>query len=166
MAVSKMKSNKLVEIRKRNGLSQAAAAAVVGIPLRTYIRYENDDSYGDSLKRRMIESVMQDRFEITEDKGLLTIEEIKTGLDAVFKEYKDNVEFCYLYGSYAKGYAKENSDVDLCVSTSLTGLQFVGLAEKIRTKLHKKIDLIRLSDLNDSMGFMIELLKSGIKIYG
>ncbi len=161
-----MKNSKLIEIRKTNDLSQSSAAAIIGIPLRTYIRYENDESYGDSLKRQMIEKVLQDRFEITEDKGLLTVESIKKGLKEVLAEYKDAVEFCYLYGSYAKGYAKENSDVDLCVSTSLTGLKYVGLAERIRSKLHKKIDLTRLSDLSDNMDLMTEILKSGIKVYG
>ena len=114
----------------------------------------------------MIEKVLQDRFEITEDKGLLTVESIKKGLKEVLAEYKDAVEFCYLYGSYAKGYARENSDVDLCVSTSLTGLKYVGLAERIRSKLHKKIDLTRLSDLSDNMDLTTEILKSGIKVYG
>ena len=161
-----MKNDRLIEIRKRNGLSQSSAAAIVGIPLRTYIRYENDEYYGDPLKRRMIETVMQDKFEITEDKGLLTIEDIRNGLGEIFEGYKDNIEFCYLYGSYAKGYATETSDIDLCVSTSLTGLKYVGLAEKIRTKLHKKIDLIRLSELNDNMELTTEILKSGIKVYG
>ncbi|MBR6332584.1 MAG: nucleotidyltransferase domain-containing protein [Dehalococcoidales bacterium] len=161
-----MKNSKLIEIRKTNDLSQSSAAAIIGIPLRTYIRYENNESYGDSLKRQMIEKVLQDRFEITEDKGLLTVESIKKGLKEVLAEYKDGVEFCYLYGSYAKGYAKENSDVDLCVSTSLTGLKYVGLAERIRSKLHKKIDLTRLSDLSDNVDLMTEILKSGIKVYG
>lgn len=35
-------------------------------------------------------------------------------LTKLFKEqYKNMVEFCYLFGSYAKGYATERSDVDL-----------------------------------------------------
>jgi len=161
-----MKTVSLMEIRKKNGLSQASAAAIIGMPLRTYIRYENDASYGDPLKRRMIEQVMHDRFEITENKGLLTIEDIRSGLGEVLDEYKGSVEFCYLYGSYAKGYAIETSDVDLCISTSLTGLKYVGLAEKIRSKLHKKTDLVRLSDLKDNIELVTEILKSGIRIYG
>ena len=82
------------------------------------------------------------------------------------EKYKDMVEFCYLFGSYAKGYAKETSDVDLCVSTSLSGLKYVGLAESLRIVLNKKVDLIRLSDLSNNVGLVSEIMKDGIKIYG
>ena len=50
---------------------------------------------------------------------MLKLENIKTKVSEVLDKYKDEVKFCYLFGSYAKGYAKENSDVDLCISTSL-----------------------------------------------
>lgn len=46
--------------------------------------------------------------------------------------------FCYLFGSYAKNTANELSDVDLLVSTKITGMAFFGLAEKLREALHKK----------------------------
>ena len=81
-------------------------------------------------------------------------------------EYSGQIEFCFLFGSYAKGYAKENSDVDLCVSTSLTGLKFVGLSESIRNVLHKKIDLVRFSNLTNNIELINEIMKDGIKIYG
>jgi len=71
-----------------------------------------------------------------------------------------------LFGSYAKGYAKENSDIDLCVSTNLTGLRFVGLSEAIRDVLHKRIDLIRFNNLSDNFELVSEIMKDGIKIYG
>ena len=106
-------------------------------------------------------------YEITEDKGILSIETIKNELTSLFdNEYKGKIEFCYLFGSYAKGYAKGNSDVDLCVSTSLTGLRFAGLSEAIRTVLHKRIDLIRFSNLENNLELVSEIMKDGIKIYG
>ena len=108
-----------------------------------------------------------DECEITETKGLLTLEQIKGALTKLFdEEYKGQIEFCYLFGSYAKGYAKENSDVDLCVATELTGLKFAGLSESIRAALHKKIDLIRFSNLKDNLELINEIMKDGIKIYG
>lgn len=103
---------------------------------------------------------------ITEDKGLLNVDYIKKQLNILFSDqYKEVVEFCYLFGSYAKGYAREKSDVDLCVSTSLKGLDFVGLSEDIRTLLHKKIDLIRFDTLKDNLELIKEIMKDGIKIY-
>lgn len=156
----------LLEIRKQFGLSQNEASQILNMPLRTYVRYEADDDYGDALKRQMMIASIINKCETTETKGLLSIEQIKESLTKLFQEqYKDTVEFCYLFGSYAKGYAKEDSDVDLCVATSLTGLKFVGLSEDIRNVLHKKIDLIRFSNLENNLSLINEIMKDGIKIY-
>ena len=123
--------------------------------------------YGSSLKRKTMIDVLKDKCAITEDKGLLSISQIKQLLTSIFDtEYKDQIEFCFLFGSYAKGYAKENSDIDLCISTNLTGLKFVGLSETIRNTLHKRIDLIRFNNLSDNFELVGEIMKDGIKIYG
>lgn len=55
--------------------------------------------------------------------------------------------------------------MDLCISTTLTGLSFVGLIEELREALHKKVDLIRLSDLKDNIKLINEIMKDGIRIY-
>lgn len=158
---------KLLDVRLQFGLTQTRAALLLGIPLRTYVRYEKDNDYGDSLKRNMMIKTIIEECEITETKGLLTIEQIKNNLSGLFDaQYKGQIEFCYLFGSYAKGYQKESSDVDLCVSTKLTGLEFAGLSESIREKLHKKVDLIRFSNLGDNLDLINEIMKDGIKIYG
>lgn len=157
----------LLQIRNKYQISQALAASSVGIPLRTYIRYENNNDYGNSLKRESMIQKLMNKYEITEDKGILSIETIKNELTSLFdSEYKGKIEFCYLFGSYTKGYAKGNSDVDLCVSTSLTGLRFAGLSEAIRTVLHKRIDLIRFNNLENNLELVYEIMKDGIKIYG
>ena len=157
----------LKETRESFDISQSAAASTVGMPLRTYVRYESDENYGNALKRQSIVAALKNAYEITETKGLYTIEQIKVKVAMVINEkYKDMVEFCYLFGSYAKGHAKETSDVDLCVSTSLSGLKYVGLAESLRIVLNKKVDLIRLSDLLNNVGLVNEIMKDGIKIYG
>ena len=157
----------LLDTRLQYGLTQNKAASLLNMPLRTYVRYEKDNNYGNEMKRSMMINTLISKYQITEDKGLLTIEQIKESLATIFeKEYKGKVDFCYLFGSYAKGYAKENSDVDLCVATQLTGLEFAGLSESIRKVLNKKIDLIRFSNLNDNFELVNEIMKDGIKIYG
>lgn len=157
----------LKEVRKQFGISQLEAANIVGIPLRTYVRYESDDNYGDRLKRAIIIASIKEACKITESKGLLTVEQIKSKLTDLFdKEYPGLIDFCILFGSYAKGCAKETSDVDLYVSCSLTGLDFVGLIERIRQTLCKKVDLIRSSELNNNIQLTNEIMKGGIKIYG
>lgn len=157
----------LREIRIGYNLSQADAAHILGVPVRTYRRYESDEQYGSSIKRDAFINILNSTCRITEDRGLLSVEIIKDKLTKLFdEEYKDQVELCYLFGSYAKGCAKENSDVDLYVSSSLTGLKFVGLMEKIRQTLHKKVDVIRSSELNNNITLVNEIMKGGIKIYG
>ena len=106
--------------RIKYGLSQSEAASVVGVPVRTFRRYELDEQYGSSFKRAMFINLLKDKYEITEEKGLLTIEKIKQLVSELFdNEYPGLINFCYLFGSYAKGLAKESSDVDLYISSSL-----------------------------------------------
>ena len=156
----------LLEIRQKYNLSQLQAATSLDVPIRTYIRYEKDDSYGSHLKRRTMILDLIDKYEITEDKGIITIDYIKRKLNILFDgEYNGKIEFCYLFGSYVKGYAKEDSDVDLCISTTLAGLDFVGLSESIRNALNKRVDLIRFNNLENNLGLINEIMKDGIKIY-
>ena len=157
----------LKELRKEYKLSQLEASNILGIPERTYRRYESDDNYGDNIKRLALLQMLNEHCEITEEKGLLTVEQIIGIVTEVFEnEYKDQIDFCYLFGSYAKGQATEKSDVDLYASSSLTGLRFVGLVERLRQSLHKKVDLIRSSELNNNIELVNEIMKGGIKIYG
>ena len=157
----------LRELRADYKLMQSEAAAILGIPVRTYRRYESDDNYGSDLKRRMFAMILKDRFGIGEDKGLLTIDQIKEKVQSLFDgEYAGQIDYCYLFGSYAKGTANESSDVDLYVSSSLTGLRFVGLIERLRQILCKRVDVIRNSELDGNMDLVNEIMKGGIKIYG
>lgn len=157
----------LNELRKEYKLSQVEAATILNIPERTYRRYEKDEEYGSEIKRRMFIELLNEHCEITEEKGLLTIEQIKEKVTNLFEtEYKGKIDFCYLFGFYAKGLAHEKSDVDLYVSSSLTGLRFVGLIERLRQTLHKKVDLIRSSELNNNVELANEIMKNGIKIFG
>lgn len=157
----------LKELRNQYDLSQLEASNIVGVPVRTYRRYETDDNYGDDLKRKVFISLLTDYCEITEEKGLLSIDKIRTTVTELFdNKYKGQIDFCYLFGSYADGTAKETSDIDLFVSSSLTGLKFVGLIERLRQKLHKKVDLLRNSEVINNIDLLNEIMKKGIKIYG
>ena len=161
------KNMTLKALRNEYKLSQLEASNILGIPERTYRRYESDESYGDDIKRNAFINTLNEHCQITEEKGLLTVEQIKNIVTELFeKEYKDQIDFCYLFGSYAKGYATEKIDVDLYVSSSLTGMRFVGLIEKLRQALHKKVDLIRSSELKDNIELVNEIMKTGFKIYG
>ncbi len=154
----------LKELRTSFNITQSEAAICVGVPLRTYKRYEqlSDNS---NLKYIKMKELLIEKYEITEEKGLLTLDIIKENVNNVLSEYKDEVSFCYLFGSYAKGYAKETSDVDFLIDTSLSGLKFVGLVEKLHQNLKKNVDVLRFKDLSDNMVLINEIMKEGIKIY-
>lgn len=156
----------LKETRKRYGITQSDAAKTAQMPIRSYRRYESDDTYGDFHKRESILSLLNKRYEITEEKGLLTIEQIKSVVNELFSQtYPNQIDFCFLFGSYAKGVAKESSDIDLYISSSLTGLNFIGLIESLRQRLHKKIDVIRPSELVNNVNLMNEIIRTGVKLY-
>ena len=152
----------LVEIRKQNGLTQKEAAALIGIPYRTYIRYEENEAYSSSYKYKMILDNLTDKLKVDEEHGILSFDRIKNNLVPILN--KHNISYCYLFGSYSRGEARENSDVDLLIDTDITGLQFFELVEEIRTSLHKKIDLLRLKDLSSDNPIILKILKEGIRI--
>ena len=99
-----------------------------------------------------------------ETHGILTVDEIKNICSSIFENY--NIDYCYLFGSYAKGKATEVSDVDLLISTPISGMRFYDLVETIREALQKKVDVLNREQLNENLELINEILKDGIKIYG
>ena len=152
----------LSEIRKQNGLTQKEAALLIGVPYRTYVRYEEDDHYANSFKYRMMIEELSNKLRIDEEHGVLSLDKIKEKLLPILES--KGIDKCYLFGSYARGTARENSDVDLLVDTDITGLDFFNLVEEIRLALNKKIDLLRIKDLSADNPIVLEILKEGIKM--
>ena len=152
----------LKEIRTNKGLTQEQAALLINVPLRTYKRYETDESYVDSYKYKMFVNELNNKTLVDEEHGLLTIEQIKEIVTPILNKY--DIHYCYLFGSYAEGRARENSDVDLLIETEITGLRFFGIVEELRVKLAKKVDLLRLKDIQPDNPIALEILKNGIKI--
>ena len=155
----------LKELRISFGLTQIEASNSIGVPLRTYKRYESNPDESNLKYQKMVELLLN-KYEITEIKGIYSLDELKSIILNVIDQYKDDISFCYIFGSYAKGYAKEESDVDICINTTLTGFKFVGLVEKLHQALKKKVDVIRFNDLKDNLELINEIMKDGIKIYG
>ena len=154
----------LKELRIEKGLTQAACAKAVGIPMRTYVRYESDEGRKDTIKYRYIFETLQKYGVIDEDHGLLTVEKIREICTPLFERY--NVRYAYLFGSYAKGKATEKSDVDLLISMPLNGLRFYEFVEVLRESLKKKVDLLYDTQLENNTALVKEILQDGIKIYG
>ena len=154
----------LKELRTNNNITQQECAQILGVSLRTYKTYENDISKANTLKYKYMVKELEEQFRITENTGVLSQNFILNKCKEVLKDYK--VEFCYLFGSYAKGNAKEESDVDLLISTCEKGLKFYEILERLRESLHKKIDLLNIEQLKNNTELINEIFKSGVKIYG
>ncbi len=153
----------LKELRISKGLTQAQASILLGVSLRSYKTYENSKDKVGTIKYNYIAECLQKYVPIDEEHGVLKLNDIKTACKTVLDEYP--VKYCILFGSYAKGKATEKSDVDLLISTEVTGLRFFGIAERLRSALCKKVDLLDLKQLTNNCDLLNEILKDGIKVY-
>lgn len=153
----------LKRLRTSKNLTQQEVADKAGISLRSYIMYENDESRSHTIKYRFLLQEIAEMNRIDEEHGILTIEDLTKICNTVFSEY--NISYCYLFGSYAKGTATESSDVDLLVSGDISGLKFYELVERLRTALHKKVDLLDIKQILNNEALADEILKEGIRIY-
>ena len=154
----------LKELRKQKGLTQIECAKYLGIPLRTYQNYETDKTKSTTMKYMYMMQKLDEYGFVDETHGILSLKQITDICNEIFSDFE--VDYCYLFGYYAKHKATENSDVDLLISTPISGFKFYELVETIREKLRKKVDVLNLKQLNDSPNLINEILKDGVKIYG
>lgn len=154
----------LKELRTEKNLTQRQAADILGVSIRSYISYENDPGKEGTLKYDYMLQKLQSINVIDEEHGILDIAAIKKKTGAILSDYP--VKYCILFGSYAKGTASEDSDIDMLISSSVKGLEFFGMVEKLRDSMHKKVDVLDLSQLKNNLELTDEILKDGVKIYG
>ena len=100
---------------------------------------------------------------IGESENIYTIEEITKIVAPIAASY--GVEKIYLFGSYARGEATENSDIDLRVDKGrLKGLIELGaLYVDLEDNLGKQLDLLTTDSLNQE--FLSRIAKEEILIY-
>jgi predicted nucleotidyltransferase len=96
---------------------------------------------------------------------MLTIQEITHRLTPIFEQ--NGVVKAILFGSYAKGTATEDSDVDLVVETdpNQRAIRFYGIAGDIGRALEKEVDVIPSDDIIPNGKVDVEVAKSGVLIY-
>ena len=94
---------------------------------------------------------------------IYTLPQIKTLLTPVFAHHK--VKRAVLFGSYAKGCARQNSDIDILVDSGLKGLAFFGLLEDVVTTLDKDVDMLDVTEIIPDSEVDNEITESGVTIY-
>lgn len=97
------------------------------------------------------------------ERGILTIEDIKKTVNKIAHQY--GIEKVYLFGSYARGEANPNSDVDLRIDKGeLKGLfQLSGFYLDLEESLNTKVDVLTTDSLDDD--FLQRISKEEIIIY-
>jgi predicted nucleotidyltransferase len=94
-----------------------------------------------------------------------TISEITDRLTPVFEQ--NGVTKAILFGSYAKGTATEESDIDLAIEAEsyVSGFMFGGIYGHIIQGVDKQVDLVLGIDQDSDNEIYDEILKSGVVIY-
>lgn len=153
----------LKDLRHVLGQSQKEVAQRFNMSTRMYQNYENDLKYKGTFKYNLILEILAKEVYIEDETSILTLEQIKKKTQAIFK--KNDIRYCYLFGSYAKGSPTPTSDVDLLIDKFEDSFGFLIFVEEIRQALRKNVDIVCLDRLTIAT-IVDEVLKEGIKIYG
>ena len=96
---------------------------------------------------------------------LYTVEEIRGKLTPIFEE--KGVIRAILFGSYAKGEATPESDIDIVafVDEDMDILDFAGISGDVEETLNKRIDFLYGADIIPGGRIDITLQNEGILLY-
>lgn len=95
--------------------------------------------------------------------GVYTIPQLRELLLPVFSAY--DIRRAVLFGSYSKGTALPNSDVDLLVNSGLHGLRFVGFLSDVQRAVGKEIDLLDETHIIPGSRIDREIRQTGVVLY-
>lgn len=101
---------------------------------------------------------------------IYSAQQIKDMINPIAAEY--GLDTVFLFGSYARNEATENSDIDLYVPTlpAQMGLRFFSMYEKIKEITEKEVDIITDDSVfispEEKQNLFTNLNKDKVKIYG
>ena len=156
------KLNDIKKLRELFGLTQQQLAELLGIPVKNIRNWEQGQR---SPSTWVIDLIYDKTIANNQHKKVLSFLEIKQAVKEVAK--KHDIKKVYLFGSYAKGEATPNSDVDLYIDSKIYGLDYFELTEEFRKALgDKKIDMLSQKTVIKNSKIDLEIKKTGIQIYG
>lgn len=90
---------------------------------------------------------------------IYTLDEIKNIVKPIAGKY--NVDAIYLFGSYARGEATEESDLDFLVfgGNNFKLTKIFALAEDLREAFNKSIDVFEIHEVNTGSVFYDTIMK-------
>ena len=95
---------------------------------------------------------------------IYTIEEIKDVVAPIANKY--NVQSIYLFGSYARREATEDSDLDFLVfggeNFKLTNI--FALAEDLRLAFQRQVDVFEISEINTESDFYSTIMNERLNV--
>lgn len=95
--------------------------------------------------------------------AVYTISQLKERLIPIFID--NSIRKVVLFGSYGKGNATKESDIDLLVDSGLKGLCFVGFIEDIRAAVDKNVDVFDITHVEKGSKIDLEIQKTGVLMY-
>jgi len=99
------------------------------------------------------------------ERTIYQISEIRLKLRPVFEAAP--VYRAILFGSYAKGTATDQSDIDIVIDSKgeLLNMAFYGVLEDITAQLNKRVDLFEMSELSRNAAICSAVEREGIILY-
>lgn len=156
--------NELRQKRQKLGLTQIQMARACGMSRRSYQMYEEKACFNETYQK--ILNKMDEMGRLDSDCYISNSKYIKKICRDVFSHDYPEVQCAYLFGSYARGEATGESDIDLLVICPPMGLKFYEMATELEERLHKPVDLHSHRQLDGNEALLVEILKEGLKIYG
>lgn len=95
---------------------------------------------------------------------VFTLEDIVNLVKPIAKKY--GVKEMYLFGSYARGEADGNSDLDFLVfgGENFKLTMIFALAEELREVLEKDVDVFEISEINEDSDFYNTIMKERLLV--
>ncbi len=95
---------------------------------------------------------------------IYTVEEIKDIVKPIAAKY--NVDSIYLFGSYARGKATKDSDLDFLVfgGENFKLTRIFSLAEDLRNAFQKPIDVFEIHEVNTDSSFYSNIMKERLNV--